>query len=116
MLLQMLAVRNAGQIYIFCSDDRNARNGVVSLGGARCLSILSSFMCLFMDGILSEEEAMPYIDSYLSETSAKNQSTFRVHEASKEMRFRRVPCRQVFEEMYAGKFELLQNGNLKYRR
>ena len=35
VLFQMLSVKMGEQIYVFCSDDKNARNGIVSLGGAR---------------------------------------------------------------------------------
>jgi hypothetical protein len=115
VLLQMLAVKFGEQIYVFCSDDRNARNGIVSLGGARCISVLSSFMRLSIDAHMTREEAQPYIDSYLKDNLSKNQTTFRVYDASKEMRFCKVPCEQVFDEIYAGKFELLQNGNLRYK-
>lgn len=115
VLLQMLGMKLGEQIYVFCSDDRNARNGIVSLGGARCISVLSSFMRLAIDGNMSREEAEPYIESYLEEKHKRNQTTFRVIDASKEMRFCRVPCEQVIEEMYSGKFEVLQNGNLRYK-
>ena len=102
-------------IYVFCSDDKNARNGIVSLGGARCISVLSAFMRLNKDGNLSKEDAEPYIQAYLKERREHNQTTFRVHDTSKEMRMRRVPCEQVIEEMYAGKLEVLQNGDLRYK-
>ncbi len=115
VLLQMLNVKLGEQIYVFCSDDRNARNGIVNLGGARCISVLSSFMRLSIDGKMTKYEAQPYIESYLEENRQRNQTTFRVHDASKEMRYCRVACEQVIEDMYAGKFEVLQNGNLRYK-
>ena len=115
VLLQMLSTKLGGQIYVFCSDDKNARNGIVSLGGARCISVLSAFMRLNKDGNLSKEDAEPYIRAYLKERREHNQTTFRVHDNSKEMRMRRVPCEQVIEEMYAGKLEVLQNGELRYK-
>lgn len=115
VLLQMLSTKLGGQIYVFCSDDKNARNGIVSLGGARCISVLSAFMRLNKDGNLSKEDAEPYIQAYLKERREHNQTTFRVHDTSKEMRMRKVPCEQVIEEMYAGKLEVLQNGDLRYK-
>ena len=57
----------------------------------------------------------PDLDEYLKERREHNQTTFRVHDNSKEMRMRRVPCEQVIEEMYAGKLEVLQNGELRYK-
>lgn len=115
VLLQMLNIKLGEHIYVFCSDDRNARNGIVSLGGARCISVLSSFMRLNIDGNMTRDEAWPYIESYLEENRKRNQTTFKVHDASKELRYCKVPCEQVFEEMYSGKFEVLQNGNLRYK-
>ena len=115
VLLQMLGIRFGEQVYVFCSDDRNARNGIVSLGGARCISVLSSFLRLRLDGNMTRDEAQPYLESYLEENRRRKQITFRVHDASKEMRLCRIPCEQVIEDMYAGKFEMLQNGNLRYK-
>lgn len=115
VLLQLLNVKFGEQIYVFCSDDRNARNGIASLGGARCISVLSSFMRLSIDGKMTRDESQPYIESYLKENRQRNQTTFRVHDTSKEMRICKVPCEQVFEEMYAGKFEILINGDLRYK-
>ncbi|MDO4169943.1 MAG: hypothetical protein Q4D45_08575 [Lachnospiraceae bacterium] len=37
VLLQTLSIKFGDQIYVFCSDDKNARNGVVSIGDARCV-------------------------------------------------------------------------------
>ena len=111
----MLGMKLGEQIYVFCSDDRNARNGIVSLGGARCISVLSSFMHLAIDGNMSKEEAKPYIESYLEAMRNSKQTEFRVITNSKENIFCKVPCKQVIEEMYSGKFEVLNDGNLKYK-
>ena len=51
---------------MFCSDDKNARNGVVSIGGARCISVLSSFVRLKKEIGFTKEDAVPYIDSYMN--------------------------------------------------
>lgn len=114
VLLQTLNIKLGEQIYVFCSDDKNARNGIVSLGGVRCISVLSAFMRLDKAGILSKSDAEPYIRSYLDERRKYNLTTFKVHDSSKEMRICRVPCEKIFEEMYTGKLEELQNGNLRY--
>lgn len=116
VLLQMLYSKLGQQIYIFSSDDQNARRGIVSLGGVRCISVLSAFIRLNKDGNLSREDAEPYIQAYIEECRKRNQTTFRVYDASKEMRMCRVSCEQVIEEMYTGKLELLQNGSLRYRQ
>lgn len=43
-----------------------------------------------------------------------NQDTFKVQEASKERRMCKVPCAQVFDEMFSGKIDEMKNGNLRY--
>ena len=101
VLLQMLSTKLGEHIYVFCSDDSNARNGIVSLGGARCISVLSSFLRLNIDANMTREEAQPYIESFLEETRRNKQTTFRVHDTSKEMRYCRVPCEQVIDEVVA---------------
>ena len=116
VLLQMLSTKLGEKIYVFCSDDKNARNGIVSLGGARCISVLSAFIRLSKDSNLSREDADPYIQVYLEECRKHNQTTFKVHDTSKQMRMCKVPCERVIEEMYAGKLEVLQNGNLRYKQ
>lgn len=114
VLLQTLNLKFGEQIYVFCSDDKNARNGVVSIGGARCISVLSSFIRLKKEINFTKEEAMPYITSYMNQCLGKDQKTFKVQDTSKERRMRRIPCEQVFNEMFDGKIEELMTGNLKY--
>ena len=116
VLLQTMSTKLGEQVYVFCSDDKNARSGIVSLGGARCISVLSAFMRLHNEGVLLKEDAEPYLQAYLNECRKHNQTTFRVHDTSKQMRMCRVPCEQVIEEMYGDKLEVLQNGNLRYKQ
>lgn len=116
VLLQMLNIKLGEQVYVFCSDDKNARNGIVSLGGVRCISVLSAFMRLNKDGNMSKEDMEPYIQAYLDECKKHNQTVFKIHEMSNQMRMCKVPCEQVIEEMYAGKLEVLRNGNLRYKQ
>lgn len=111
-----MSTKLGAQIYVFCSDDKNARSGIVSLGNARCISVLSAFMRLHKEGILLKKDAEPYLQAYLSDCRKHNQTTFKVHDTSKQMRMCKVPCEQVIEEMYDGKLELLQNGNLRYKQ
>jgi hypothetical protein len=60
VLLQLLSVKPGEQIYVFCSDDKNARSGIISLGSARCISVLSAaFMRLDKEGILGRKDAEP---------------------------------------------------------
>ncbi len=112
----MLKIKFGEQVYVFCSDDKNARSGIVSLGGVRCISILSAFMRLDVEGILHRKDAEPYIQTYLDECHKHKQTTFKVYNASRQMQMIKIPCEQVIEDMYAGKLELLQNGNLRYKQ
>ena len=114
VLLQVLNLKFGEQIYVFCSDDKNARNGVISIGGARCISVLSSFVRLKKEISFTKEDAMPYIDSYMNTCLGKDQTAFRVQDTSKERRMCRIPCEQVFEEIFDGKIDELITGNLKY--
>jgi len=114
VLLQALNMKFGEQIYVFCSDDKNARSGIVSIGGARCISVLSSFIRLQKEIGFTREDAEPYIKSYMNGCLGKNQKTFKVQDTSKEKKMCRVPCEQVFDEMFSGKIQEMKNGNLKY--
>lgn len=114
VLLQVLYITLGKQIYVFCSDDKNARNGIISIGGARCISVLSSFLRLQKESGFKKEDAEPYIKAYLKFCIGRKQTTFKIQDTSKEKRLCQVPCEQVLEEIFEGKLEELQNGNLKY--
>ena len=114
VLLQVLNMKFGQRVYVFCSDDKNARNGVVAIGGASCISVLSSFVRLQKEIHFSREDAEPYIKSYMSCCLGKNQTTFRIQDTSKERRMRKVPCEQVFDEIFARKIDEMRTGNLKY--
>jgi hypothetical protein len=114
VLLQVLHMKFGQQIYIFCSDDKNARNGVVAIGGARCISVLSSFIRLQKEMGFNRDEAEPYIRSYMNCCLEKSQTTFKIQDATKERRMCRIPCEQVFDEMFQGKIVEMKTGNLRY--
>jgi hypothetical protein len=114
VLLQFLNFTLGQQIYVFCSDDRNARNGIVSIGNTRCISVLSSFLRLRRESGLDKEEAEPYIQSYLNFLQNSGQTSFRIQNGSNASQMVKIPCSQVFEELYSDKLEDLVNGNLKY--
>lgn len=114
ILLQFLNMKFGKQIYVFCSDDKNARSGVVNIGGVRCISVLSAFIRLQKEINFTREDAEPYIKSYLTSCLGKNQTTFKIQDTSKEKRMCKVPCEQAFDEMFNGKIEEMKTGNLKY--
>lgn len=114
ILLQTLCRKLEKQIYVFCSDDKNARNGMITIDGVRCISVLSSFVRMKEEINLTKQEATPYFEFYINNCLI-NQTTFKVQDNSKEKRMIRVPCKQVFNEIYDGKIEELKSGNLKYK-
>lgn len=114
VLLQVLNMKLGQQVYVFCSDDKNARKGIIAVGGAVCISVLSSFIRLQKEIDFKREDAEPYMKSYINYCAGKKQTTFRIQDTSKEKRMCRVPCEQVFDEMFTGKIGEMKNGNLKY--
>ncbi|MDY5497280.1 MAG: hypothetical protein SPF99_04790 [Anaerobutyricum sp.] len=115
VLLKALKLKYDTPIYIFCSDDRNARSGIISIGGVKCISVLTSFIRLQEEIHFQREDAEPYIQSFLRLCDEKNQVNFKVQENSKERRLCKVPCHQVLDEIYEGKFEESLTGTLKYK-
>lgn len=114
VLLQVLSLILNEKIYVFCSDDKNARSGIVSIGGVRCISVLSSFLRLQKEIDFQKPDAEPYITSYLNFCAKSNQTTFKVQEPSKHGRMLKVPCEQVIKDIYEGKLEELSTGMLRY--
>lgn len=115
VLLQFMTLTMGQMVYIFCSDDRNARNAILNIGEVRCISVLSSFCRLRIESDFSEVEAEPYIQSYLAFLKRSNQETFRIQNGSKPGQFTRMPCDRVFDELFSGRLEEAKNGNLKLK-
>ena len=115
VLLQVLSVMLGEQIYVFCSDDRNARNGITNFEGVRCVSLLSVFSRLKEEANWTMDNAGPYIESFIAFCREHHQTTFRVMEASEVRRMQRIPCRQVLQEIFEGRFIELKNGMLRYK-
>ncbi|MGN0512853.1 MAG: hypothetical protein ACI4GD_01145 [Lachnospiraceae bacterium] len=115
VLLQMLSLMLGEQIYVFCSDDRNARSGIVSIGGVKCISVLSAFVRLKKECNFGLEEAKDYIKSWLDFCASHKQTTFKVLQKSKVLRMCKVPCEQVMKEIYEDKLEETYMGYLRYK-
>lgn len=104
------------RIYVFCSDDKNARNGATNFEDVRCISLVSVFSRLKEESNLTLADAEPYIESLIAFYQDHHQTTFRVMEASEVRRLQRIPCRQVLQEIFDGKFIELKNGMLRYKQ
>lgn len=102
VLLQVLSVMLGEQIYVFCSDDKNARNGATNFEDVRCISLVSVFSRLKEESNLTLADAEPYIESLIAFYQDHHQTTFRVMEASEVRRLQRIPCRQVLQEIFDG--------------
>ena len=116
VLLQVLSVMLGEQIYVFCSDDKNARNGATNFEDVRCISLVSVFSRLKEEANWTIDDAEPYIESLIAFYQDHHQTTFRVMEASAVRRLQRIPCRQVLQEIFYGKFIELKNGMLRYKQ
>ena len=114
VLLQLLQFLFPSKVYVFCSDDGGARKGVVSIGGVHCLNVLSLFYRLRELGY-EKSVAEPYFDAYEAfVTRTGSQTTFKVWRMLSSSQRCRVACRQVFDDIYDGKFRLRKNGDLEY--
>ena len=102
--------------YVFCSDDKNARNGAINFEDVRCISLVSVFSRLKEESNWTLADAEPYIESFIAFYQDHHQTTFRVMEASEVRRLQRIPCRQVLQEIFDGKFIELKNGMLRYKQ
>ena len=116
VLLQFLSIKYGEQIYIFCSDDKNTRNGIVNLANVRCISVLSSFLRMRKEKKWEFREAYPYVNAYVNLCAEYKQISFKVIEESDVSRMIRVPCEQVLRDIFDDKFIELKNGTLKYKK
>ena len=113
VLAQLMQLKYLGKVVVFCSDDGKARQRVGYIGNQiRCLSILSAFQKLQADG-LEKEAARQYYDSLCSFLSLHNQTAMKVwtHSTSEKIS---VDFQTLFEDIYAGRFEIKGTGDLRY--
>lgn len=114
VLVQMMQTLAPGRVYVFCSDDFPARQSLSTLPDPiNCLSILGIFRKLKMMGY-EKGEIKIYYTALTDFLSMRGQTTFRVWSQNGYSRIK-VPVDQVFEDIFDGKFDLLRNGDLKYR-
>lgn len=115
VLLQTLRHFHPGRVYLFCSDDRRARAGMFSIARIPCKSVISIYWDLYADGV-SKEEACEYfrhLKNYITRNGADS-GNIRVYSRTGNDQLR-LPCQQVFDEIFEGRFDSLQSGMLKYR-
>ena len=115
VLAQMMQLKYPGKVVILCSDDGKARQRVAYIGNQiHCLSILSTFQKLQADG-LAKETARQYYDSFCSFLSLHNQTGMKVwtHSTSEKIN---VDFETLFDDIYAGRFEIKGTGDLRYKK
>lgn len=117
VLYQMLELFHPGEVFVFCSDDIAARNGIAGIGSMNCMSIIAAFYTLKQYSV-EREIAYPYFAAYERFLSGRNQSALRVWSwiGLKTLSRGQVDCRQIFEEIYEDKFEVRKNGELQYKQ
>lgn len=118
VLLQWLNIQYGERLFYFCSDDGNARKGILAVESlnVRCITLVSIYQRLCVECGCTAETAKPYIDAVLRFFNESGQENIRVIEADRAGRFLRIPCEQVLREIFEGKFEELASGILKYRK
>lgn len=111
VLIQMMKLMYGNHVYVFCSDDFKARLSIASLETpVYCISILGVFYKMMKLG-KEKSEMQEYYDRLAA--FLKTQTEYKVWSISGHQRDG-VPIQQVFDEIYDGKFRMLQNGDLQY--
>jgi len=115
LLQQIFQIQEEIQLYVFCSDDKNAREGLAYGGGILCISALSSFYILKERLGMEREEAKLYFDSWMQFHQKTGQASFKVHKDTKEMQLMKMNGYDIFDRIYDGTVTILKNGNLKLK-
>lgn len=98
VLLQVLSVMLGEQIYVFCSDDKNARNRATNFEDVRCTSLVSAFSRLKEEANWVIDDAEPYIEALVEFYQEHNQVILRVMEPLKV-----ADCSVYHVDRYYGK-------------
>ncbi|MGN0906148.1 MAG: hypothetical protein ACI4NM_03280 [Bullifex sp.] len=111
VLIQMMDILHPGMVYVFCSDDFAARQSLNAIPvKVHCLSILGVFQVL-KEQSYGKEQMQPYFDALTGFLAKHQQDTYRVWKDHQRVK---VPVKQVFDEIYEGRFQLYRNGDLSY--
>lgn len=113
VLAQTMQMKHPGKVVVFCSDDSRARQRLTYVGGGlRGFSILAAFQKMMKDGV-EKSVAKQYYDSLCSFYSLRDQKSMKVWKYSTSERIS-VDFEKIFEDIYAGKFEIKLTGDLRY--
>lgn len=118
VLLQVISMLYGTKVFIFCSDDRGARQGFANTAMIPCISILSVFLKLWLLGKPYEEVQLFYqsfVDWCLKRKNP--QVTVRIWKfKSGTYNREKVQIEGVLEDIYAGKYEARKDGDLQLKR
>ncbi len=112
LLLMVLKFITGEDVFFFCSDDFGARKGLSDAARIPCISIIAVFMKMKNMGV-SKEEADTYFQSFRAFCKQSGQTTLRVWEFNGSYRRVKVDLADVLNDLYAGKYALMLNGDLK---
>lgn len=115
VLIQMMQLVYGTHVYLFCSDDGNARRGAAQFDGISCISLISAFAFLKKEIGFTKELAEVYYDSWVSFCEKVSQHSYKVLEPTKNRKYRKISWEQLFQDLYADRFLLLRDGYLKYK-
>lgn len=115
VLSQFLMLFNPGKVYLFCSDDRGARRAFYGVTKIPCKSIMTLFFDMNKQGITKDvaNEYFNPLKDFITE-SGKLPGNIRVYKSSGKEE-ESLPCQQIFDDIFEGKFESLMTGFLKYK-
>lgn len=119
VLMQVLELITNKEVYMFCSDDRNARLSAVLLEDkVNCLSILGLFVTLIERGE-DQNDLKAYYDSlcdYIKSVPNNQQTGFKVWKKVNNNVVRKViGFEQIFTDIADKKFEIRVDGDISYR-
>lgn len=116
LLQQVLQNREDIQLYVFYSDDRKARAGLTYAGGIPSISALSAFYVLKVRLGMEKAEAKIYFDSWMKLHQSSNQTSFKVHRATKEQQLMKMDGYEIFDRIYDGTIGVAKDGDLLLRQ
>lgn len=118
VLLRTIQFLYSGPVFIFCSDDQNARKGFANTAQIPCISILSVFCKLKLLG-KTIEETHGFYQSFTDWCLKRDnpQTTVKVW-AFKEGSYKRarVPIEGILKDIYADVYEVRKDGDLQRRQ
>ena len=118
VLLQVISMLYSAKAFIFCSDDRGARQGFANTAMIPCISIFSVFLKLWLLGKPYDEVQLFYqsfVDWCLKRKNPQVTVRVWVYKSGTYNR-ENVQIKDVLEDIYAGKYEARKDGDLQLKR